>query len=324
MREMTYAEAAVEGIREEMLKDSTIFMLGEDVGRFGGVYGQTKGLWEEFGNEVIRDTPISESAIIGFGIGAALNGMRPISEIMFCDLLALAMDQIVNQAAKIRYLSGGKIRLPFVIRVSLGGGRCAAAQHSQHLEAWFMHVPGLRIIIPSTPYDIKGLLKAAIREDNPVISFEHQQLYKTRGPVPEEEYTIPLGKADIKRGGKDITIVATSLMVQISLAAAEKLASLGIDAEVIDLRSLSPLDKGTIIESVKKTGRLAIVHQACLTGGVGAEIATVVFEEAFDYLDGPVKRISGLDVPVSFSPVLENFVIPTEERIIKEVKGVFK
>ncbi len=324
MKKMTYAEAAIEGIRAEMLRDKNIFLLGEDVGRFGGVYGSTKGLWEEFGEERVRDTPLSEAAIIGFALGAAMNGMRPIAEIMFADLLTLAMDQIVNQLAKMRYMSGGKVKIPLVIRVPLGGLRNAAAQHSQHLESWFMHVPGLKIIIPSTPRDIKGLLKAAIREDNPVICFENILLYKTSGPVPDEEYLVPFGKADIKREGKDITIIATSLMVLRTLAAAEKLASIGISAEVIDPRSLFPLDKETIINSIKKTNKLAIVHQACLTGGIGAEIAAIVTEEVFDYLDTPIKRIASRDVPVPFSPVLENFVVPTEERIIKEVGEVFQ
>jgi len=324
MKKMTYAEAAIEGIREEMLRDKTIFILGEDIGRFGGVYVSTKGLWEEFGEERVRDTPLSEAAIIGFALGAAMNGMRPIAEIMFADLLTLAMDQIVNQVAKMRYMFGGKVKIPLVIRVPQGGLRNSAAQHSQHLESWFMHVPGLKIIIPSTPHDVKGLLKAAIREDNPVICFENVLLYKTSGPVPDEEYTIPFGKADIKREGEDITIVTTSLMVLRTLAAAEKLASLGISAEVIDPRSLFPLDKETIINSVKKTNKLAIVHQACLTGGTGAEIAAIVAEVAFDYLDAPIKRIAARDVPVPFSPVLENFVIPTEERIVKEVSEVFQ
>lgn len=324
MKKVTYAEAAIEGIREEMLRNKAIFLLGEDVGRFGGVYGSTRGLWEEFGEERVRDTPLSEAAIIGFALGAAMNGMRPIAEIMFADLLTLAMDQIVNQLAKMRYMSGGKVKIPLVIRVPLGGLRNAAAQHSQHLESWFMHVPGLKIIIPSTPRDIKGLLKAAIREDNPVICFENILLYKTSGPVPDEEYLVPFGKADIKREGKDITIIATSLMVLRTLAAAEKLASIGISAEVIDPRSLFPLDKETIINSVKKTNKLAIVHQACLTGGIGAEIAAIVTEEVFDYLDTPIKRIAARDVPVPFSPVLENFVVPTEERIIKEVGEVFQ
>jgi pyruvate dehydrogenase E1 component beta subunit len=252
MKTMTYAEAAIEGIREEMLRDKTIFILGEDVGRFGGVYGSTKGLWEEFGEERVRDTPLSEAAIIGFALGAAMNGMRPIAEIMFADLLTLAMDQIVNQLAKMRYMSGGKVKIPLVIRVPLGGLRNAAAQHSQHLESWFMHVPGLKIIIPSIPHDVKGLLKTTIREDNPVICFENVLLYKTSGSVPDEEYSIPFGKADIKRKGEDITIIATSLMVLRTLAAAERLASLGISAEVIDPRSLFPLDKETIINSVKR------------------------------------------------------------------------
>jgi len=324
MREITYAEAAVEAIQEEMEKDTTIFYMGEDVGRFGGVYGTTKSLWEKFGEDRVRDTPLSEAAIIGYALGAAITGMRPIAEIMFADLLCLAMDQIVNQVAKIRYMSGGKIKVPLVIRVPLGGLRRAAAQHSQHLESWFVHTPGLKIITPSSPYDVKGLLKTAIKEDNPIISFEHIMLYQTRGIVSEEEYTLPIGKAEVKREGKDITIVTYSLMVHRCLSVAEKLSEEGIDVEVIDLRSLSPLDLETVVNSVKKTNKVAIVHQACLTGGLGAEVGMRIVEAAFDYLDSPVKRIGSLDVPVPFSPPLEDFVVPTEERIAIEIKKMVR
>lgn len=322
MREITYGEAAVEAISQEMEKDERIFYMGEDVGRFGGSYGTTKGLWEKFGDERVKDTPMSEAAIIGYALGAAITGMRPIAEIMFCDLLCLTMDQIVNQVAKIHYMFGGKVKVPLVIRVPFGGLRRAAAQHSQHLEAWFMHTPGLKIVIPSTPYDVKGLLKSAIRDDNPVMVFEHILLYQRKGPVPEEEYTIPIGKADIKRKGKDLTLISYSLMLHRCLSVAEKLEKEGIEIEVIDLRSLYPLDMETIVNSVKKTGKVAIVHQAYLTAGVGAEVGIRITEEAFDFLDAPVKRIAARDVPVPFSPVLEDFVVPTEKKIEEEIKNM--
>jgi len=324
MREITYGEAAVEAIIEEMEKDKAIFYMGEDVGRFGGVYGTTKGLWERFGDKRVKDTPMSEAAIVGYGLGAAITGMRPIVEIMFCDLLCLAMDQIVNQVAKVHYMFGGKVKVPLLIRVPFGGLRRAAAQHSQHLEAWFMHTPGLKIIVPSTPYDVKGLLKAAIREDNPVICFEHILLYQRKGEVPEEEYTIPLGKSEVKKEGKDLTLISYSLMLQRCLSVAKKLKKDGIDIEIIDLRSLFPLDMETIIASVKKTNKVAICHQASLTGGVGAEVGLRITEAAFDYLDAPVKRICARDVPVPFSPVLEDFVVPTEERIEKEIRKMLE
>ena len=320
MREITYGEAACEAISEEMEKDKRIFYMGEDVGRFGGAYGTTKGLWEKFGDERIKDTPMSEAAIIGYALGAAITGMRPIAEIMFCDLLCLTMDQVVNQVAKVHYMFGGKVKVPLVIRVPFGGLRRAAAQHSQHLEAWFMHIPGLKIVVPSTPYDVKGLLKTAIRENNPVISFEHILLYQTRGSVPEEEYSIPIGKADVKREGKDITLISYSLVLHRCLSVAEKLHKEGIEVEVIDLRSLYPLDMETILNSVKKTNKVAICHQAALTGGVGAEVGMRITEQAFDFLDAPVKRIAARDVPVPFSPVLEDFVVPTEKRIEEEIK----
>jgi pyruvate/2-oxoglutarate/acetoin dehydrogenase E1 component len=322
MREISFASALIEALREEMRRDERVFVMGEDVGRFGMVYAAKPELWKEFGDERVRDTPISENAIVGFALGAAITGMRPVADIMFCDLLTLAMEQIVNQVAKIRYMFGGKIKVPLVIRTSLGGLRLAAAQHSQHLEAWFPHVPGLKVVIPSTPYDVKGLLKTAIREDNPVIFFEHQQLMTTSGPVPEEEYLIPFGKADIRREGKDITVVSYSLMVHRALKAAEAVAKQGIQAEVIDLRTLQPLDKEAILKSVEKTGRLLIVHQACTTGGFGAEIAAIVAKEGFDSLTSPIHRLGALDVPVPYSPVLENFVIPNEEKIAREILNI--
>jgi pyruvate/2-oxoglutarate/acetoin dehydrogenase E1 component len=319
MREITYGEAVLEALREEMHRDERVFVMGEDVGRFGMIYIANPNLWKEFGDERVRDTSISENAIIGFALGAAITGMRPIAEIMFCDLMALAMDQIVNQVAKIRYMFGGNIKVPLVIRTTLGGLRRTAAQHSQHFESWFTHVPGLKIVIPSSPYSAKGLLKTAIREDNPVIIFDHQQLLRIKGPVPEEEYLIPFGQAEILREGKDLTVVATSLMVTRALNAAEELEKQGIQIELIDPQTLYPLDKKTILGSVQKTGKLLIVHQACKTGGFGAEVAAIVAEEGFDYLVSPIRRLGSHDVPVPFSPNLEAFVIPNEQSIIKEV-----
>ncbi len=322
MREISFSTALVEALKEEMRRDERVFVLGEDVGRFGMIYVAKPELWKEFGDDRVRDTPISENAIIGFALGAAITGMRPVADIMFCDLLTLAMEQIVNQVAKVRYMFGGKIKVPLVICTSLGGLRFAAAQHSQHLEAWFCHVPGLKVVVPSTPYDAKGLLKTAIRDDNPVIFFEHQQLMPTTGPVPEEEYLIPFGKADIKREGKDITVISYSLMVHKVLKAANELAQQGIETEVIDLRTLNPLDKEAILKSVEKTGRLLIVHQACTTGGFGAEIAAIVAENGFDLLTAPIHRLGALDVPVPYSPVLENFVIPNEQKIAERILSI--
>ena len=308
-----------------MLRDETVFVLGEDVGRYWkGAFKVTKGLAEEFGDERVRDTPISESAIIGVATGAAITGMRPVAEIMFGDLSALAMDQIANQAAKLRYMFGGQVKVPVVIRMPFGAGVNIAAHHSQSLEAWFMHVPGLKIAMPSTAYDAKGLLKTAIRDDNPVMFFEHKLLYSIKGSVPEEEYTVPLGVADVKREGEDVTIVATLYMVHKSLAAAEELDRQGISAEVVDPRTLVPLDKQSIVDSVKKTGRIVIVTEDCKTGGVSAEIAAVVAEEAIDYLDAPVKRLAEPDTPIPFSPPLEKFVIPDENRIIGAVREMVR
>lgn len=306
-----------------MLRDETVFLLGEDVGRYWkGAFKVTKGLAEEFGDERVRDTPISESAIIGVAAGAAITGMRPVAEIMFGDLSALAMDQIANQAAKLRYMFGGQAKVPLVIRMPFGAGVNIAAHHSQSLEAWFMHAPGLKVAMPSTPYDAKGLLKTAIRDDNPVMFFEHKLLYSVKGEVPEEEYTVPLGVADVKREGEDVTIVATLYMVHKSLAAAEELNKQGISTEVVDLRTLVPLDKQAIVNSVKKTGRIVVVTEDCKTGGVSAEIAAVVAEEAIDYLDAPVKRVAEPDTPIPFSPPLEKFVIPDENRIIGAVREI--
>ena len=323
MRKITYREALREALREEMRRDSTVFLLGEDIGRYwGGAFKVTEGLAEEFGDERVRDTPISESAIIGTAVGAAITGMRPVAEIMFGDLTALAMDQIANQAAKIRYMFGGQASCPLVIRTPFGAGVNIASHHSQSLEAWFMHVPGLYVAVPSTPYDAKGLLKTAIRGNNPVFFCEHKLLYPVEDEVPEEEYTIPFGAADVKREGADVTILATLYMVHKTLNAAKQLEKEGVDAEVVDPRTLTPLDKQAIIRSVKKTGRLVIVSEDCKTAGVSAEIAAMVAEEAVDYLDAPIKRVAEPDTPIPFSPPLEQYVIPDEKAIMKAVKKV--
>jgi pyruvate/2-oxoglutarate/acetoin dehydrogenase E1 component len=298
-------------------------LLGEDIGRYwGGAFKVTKGLAEEFGDERVRDTPISESAIIGVAVGAAITGMRPVAEIMFGDLSALAMDQICNQAAKICYMFGGQTKVPLVIRTPFGAGVNIASHHSQSLEAWFMHTPGLLVAVPSTPFDAKGLLKTAIRGNNPVMFFEHKLLYPIKGEVPEEDYTIPFGVANVKLEGEDATIFATLYMVHKTLEAAQELRKQGISVEVIDPRTLVPLDKQAIIKSVKKTGRIVIVTEDCKTAGISAEIAAVVAEEALDYLDAPIKRVAEPDTPIPFSPPLEQFVIPNEKTIIKAVKEV--
>jgi pyruvate dehydrogenase E1 component beta subunit len=323
VRKITYREALREALREEMRRDPTVFLLGEDIGKYwGGAFKVTEGLAEEFGEERVRDTPISESAIIGAGVGAAITGMRPVAEIMFGDLTALAMDQIANQAAKIRYMFGGQAKCPLVIRTPFGAGVNIASHHSQSLEAWFMHVPGLYVAVPSTSYDAKGLLKSAIRGNNPVMFCEHKLLYPIEGEVPEEEYTIPFGLADVKREGEDVTIVATLYMVHKALSAAETLQKEGISVEVVDPRTLTPLDKQTIINSVKKTGRIVIVSEDCKTAGVSAEIAAIIAEEAIDYLDAPIRRVAEPDTPIPFSPPLEQYVIPDEKAIIKAVKEV--
>lgn len=323
MRKVTYRDALREALREEMARDPSVFLLGEDIGRcWGGAFKVTKGLAEEFSEERVRDTPISESAIVGTGVGAAITGMRPVVEIMFGDLTSLAMDQIANQAAKIRYMFGGQATCPLVIRTPFGAGVNIAAHHSQSLEAWFMHVPGLYVAVPSTPYDAKGLLKAAIRGDNPILFCEHKLLYPMEGEVPEEEYTVPFGTADIKKEGSDVTIVATLYMVHLALRAAEVLEKQGVNVEVVDPRTLTPLDKQAIIRSVKKTGRIVIVSEDCKTAGVSAEIAASVAEEALDYLDAPIKRLAEPDTPIPFSPTLEQYVIPNEKSIVRAVMEV--
>ena len=321
-RQISYREAIAEAIREEMARDEKVFLMGEDVGVLGGAFGSTKGLFQQFGEDRVRDTPISETAIIGFALGAAMAGMRPIAEIMRNDWMTICMDEIVNQVAKMHYLSGGRPRVAMVIRAATEGGIGLGAQHSQSFEAWFVHVPGLKVVMPSTPYDAKGLLKAAIRDPNPVIFLEPGVLYGTSGTVPEEDYVIPLGKADIKREGKDATIVVWGTMVLKALNAARTLAGEGIEVEVIDPRTLRPLDIETIIESVKKTGRLVVAHEAMKTCGVGAEIAALVQEKAFDYLDAPIKRVATPDVIIPVNRNLERIVLPQEEQIVEAVKSV--
>jgi pyruvate dehydrogenase E1 component beta subunit len=323
MAEMTYAEAIRDGMRQEMKRDGNVYLYGEDVGIFGGCFGVTAGLFQEFGPERVLDTPITETAIVGSAVGAAAAGLRPIAEIMFVDFMGVCMDEILNQAAKMRYMFGGKAKLPMVVRTPCGAGFSAAAQHSQTLEAWFTHIPGLKVVMPGTPADGKGLMESAVRDDNPVIFIEHKVLLGAKGEVPEGEYLVPLGKADIKRPGTDVTIIAWSLMLSKALAAAESLAKEGISAEVLDPRSLVPLDKEAILKSVGKTGKLVIVHEAVRTNGFGAEIAAIVADEGFDLLDAPIKRVTAPDTPIPFSPVLESAYIPSEEKIIKAVKELF-
>ncbi|MGH7278820.1 MAG: alpha-ketoacid dehydrogenase subunit beta [Candidatus Rokuibacteriota bacterium] len=305
-----------------MQRDERVFLMGEDVGLIGGIFGVTRGLREAFGEERVRDTPISEPTFVGMGVGAAIAGRRPVVEIQIWDFVAMTMDQIVNQAAKFRYMLGGTPTVPLVIRGPQGGGIRLAAQHSQSLEAWFVHIPGLVVIAPSTPYDAKGLLAAAIRVDNPVIFLEHKVLYATKGPVPEGTYAIPLGKADIKRAGSDVTVVATQVMVQRALAAADELAKEGIGVEVIDPRTLVPLDEEAILTSVAKTGRLVIAHEAVKRGGFGAEVAALVSEKAIDLLDAPIARVAARPVPMPYNDALERATIPSQQDIVTAIRGL--
>lgn len=322
MREISYSEAIREAMCEEMRRDSTVFLMGEDVGTFGGVWGVSAGMLKEFGEERVRDTPISENGFIGAGLGAAMVGMRPIVEIMFADFLMCAGDQIVNQIAKARFMSGGKAKVPLTIRVMNGAPGSSAAQHSQSAESWFMNFPGLKIAVPSNPADAKGLLKSAIRGEDPVMFFEHKMLYGDKGPVPEEDdFMVPFGKARIVREGSDVTIIAIGEMVKKSLQAADQLAEEGISCEVIDPRTLVPLDKESIIQSVAKTSRAVIAYEAHKRAGPGAEIAAVLAEEAIEYLDGPIYRIGAKNVPIPYSPILENDVLPNVEDITRAVKA---
>lgn len=320
MKQLSYKEAVRDALREEMRRDDRVFLIGLDIGRFGGTFKATQGLWEEFGAERVRDTPLSEAAFAGAALGAAMTGLRPVVEIMYNDFLTIAMDQIVNQAAKLRYMSGGQATIPVVFRTQEGAGRSSAAQHAQSLEAWVAHIPGLKVALPSTPYDAKGLLKTAIRDDTPVVFFEHKLLYNTKGEVPEEEYLIPFGQAQVLRQGTDITVVALSRMVLRALEAAEILAAEGISVEVIDPRTVVPLDISTILESVKKTGRLIVTHEGYTRCGVGAEIAAEVAEKGLYYLERPVRRVCALNVPVPFAPVMENYVIPNVAALVQAAK----
>ena len=325
MREITYAEAVREAMTQEMERDKSVFLIGEDVGAYGGAFGVSFGMLEKFGPERVVDTPITELGIAGAATGAALIGMRPIAEIMFMDFMTLASEQLVNQAAKLRFMFGGHATVPMVLRTPAGSGTGAASHHSQSLENWFVHVPGLKVVMPSTPYDVKGLLISSIRDNNPVVFVEHKLLYKVKGPVPEEAYAIPLGRADVKRAGRDLTIVATSIMVSRSLQAAEALAKEGIEAEVVDPRTLKPLDLDALVQSVKRTGRVLIVHEAAKTGGYGGELAAELAEsEAFGYLDAPIVRLAGRDMPIPYNRNLEIHTVPQVEDIVAKARELVK
>jgi acetoin:2,6-dichlorophenolindophenol oxidoreductase subunit beta len=318
VRELNFGEAVREALAEEMRRDPTVVLLGEDVAEAGTTFKVLKGLVEEFGKDRIIDTPISEAGFTGIGVGAAMTGMRPVIDIMFGDFLTLIMDQVVNQAAKIHYMSGGKWKVPLVVRATMGATRRSAAQHSQSLHAWPSHIPGLKVAIPSTPADAKGLLKTAIRDDNPVVFFEDKISYtKVKGPVPDEEYTIPFGVADVKREGTDITLVGTSSMVQVALGAAKMLEEIGVSAEVVDPRTTWPLDEKTLVESAKKTSRAIVIDEGYFRYGVTGEIASVIAEGAFYDLDGPVRRMGAMHVPIPFSPSLEDVTVPTEQSVFE-------
>jgi len=323
MREITFAQATLEAMAEEMRRDERVFVFGEDIARQGGIFGQFKGLPQEFGFDRVRDTPISETAIIGAAVGAALAGMRPVADMHFADFMGVCMDELFNQMAKIRYMFGGQCTVPVVVRAPDGLANRAAAQHSQSIESWFLHVPGVKVVTPSNPADAKGLLKAAIRDDNPVIYFENKILYRELGPVPEGEYIVPIGKANVVKEGKDVTIISYSIAMKHANKAAEILAKDGIDVEVIDLRTISPYDKDTILESVKKTHRLVIIHEAVKQGGVGAEIAAFVAENAIDYLDAPILRFGAPFVPVPFSPPLEDAYKLNTDEIVEKIRRMF-
>ena len=320
MREITYTQALNEALRICLTEDERVVLLGEDIGCYGGIFQVTKGLQAEFGPERVVDTPISEAGFVGASVGAALTGMRPVTEIMFIDFTTVCMDMIINQMAKMHYMFGGRGKVPMVLRTNIGAGRGTAAQHSQSFHSIFMHIPGLYVAVPSTPYDAKGLLIEAVKNDNPVIFVEHKRLYNTKGPVPEESYRIPFGQADIKRAGKDLTVVATHALVQSALEAAEEAANDGVEVEVIDPRTLTPLDSETLIESVKKTGRLIVADEDNKTCGVGAELAAIVAEEAIDYLKGPILRNCSPDTPVPFSPPLEKSYMFGKDRLLESIR----
>jgi len=322
LKELTYADALREALREEMIRDQSVILLGEEIGVFNGVYKVTRGLLDEFGPERVRDTPISEAAIAGAAVGLALAGMRPVAEIMYMDFLPICMDQLCTQAAKMRFMSGGQLNVPMVLRTQYSLGRQHGSQHSQFTPAWFLQAPGMKVALPSDPSDAKGLLKSAIRDPNPVLFVESGLLYRTKGPVAEEEYTVPLGEAAVKQKGEDVTIVAVSRMVNESLAAARKLEAEGISAEVVDLRTIQPLDVETISESVKRTSRLVVASDDVKSGGIGAEISASITESCFDYLDAPITRVACPDTPIPFSPQLEQQYMPNAERVVEAVRGI--
>jgi pyruvate/2-oxoglutarate/acetoin dehydrogenase E1 component len=323
LAEITYREALKAGLREEMLRDERVFIMGEDVGlNWGGAFKVTKGLAEEFGEARVRDTPISENTIAGAAVGAAITGLIPVAEIMFGDLITLAMDQVCNQAAKMRYMFGGQTSVPLVLRSVFGGGKNIASHHSQSLESWFMHTPGLKIAVPAFAYDVKGLIKTAIRDPDPVMFFEHKLVYDKKEEVPDEEYTIPFGQAKVRREGADVTVWGTFFMLHKALEVADELEKEGISVEVIDPRTLAPLDTKTLIESVKKTGRLVLVTEETKTGATTAEVAAIIQEEAFDWLDAPIKRVNAPDTPVPFSPPLEQYFIPDNKRIAQAIREI--
>jgi pyruvate/2-oxoglutarate/acetoin dehydrogenase E1 component len=323
-REMSYQEAIREALREEMLRDERVFLLGEDIGKHGGAFGVTRTLFDQFGPERVRDTPISENSIVGAATGAALTGLRPVVELMFIDFSGLALDQIANQAAKLRFMSGGQAKVPWVVRMPLGGGagKSTAAQHSQSLEVWYAHIPGLKVLMPSTPYDAKGLLKAAIRDDNPVIFLEHKLLYSFRGLVPERDYVLEIGRCDVKRKGSDVTVVATGYMVWHAMRAAEILAEEKVEVEVIDVQTLSPLDEETIGESVRKTGRVVLAAEACRSYGPTGEWGMVAMEQAFGYLQAPIVRLTGRNTPIPFADSLEAGVWPGTDDVVGAIRRV--
>jgi pyruvate dehydrogenase E1 component beta subunit len=323
-RELTFAQAIREALAEEMRRDRTVCIMGEDVAEAGTPFKVLSGLVEEFGKERVLDTPISEAGFTGLAVGAAMTGMRPVVDIMFGDFITLTMDQMVNQAAKVHYMSGGEWKVPMVMRTTLGATRRSAAQHSQSLHAWFCHVPGLKVVLPATPYDAKGLLKAAIRDENPVVFFEDKMMYKLKGPVPEDDYVVPLGVADVKRVGDDITLIATSSMVQVALGAADLLQEAGISAEVVDPRTMWPLDEKTLIDSVRKTSRAIVLDEGYERYGVTAEIASLIATGAFYDLDAPVKRMGAMHVPIPFSPPLEDVTVPTEQSVFEAARALYR
>lgn len=316
LAEITYREALRQALREEMLRDERVFLLGEDIGAYGGSYAVTKGFLEEFGEKRVKDTPISETAIVGAATGAAMAGLRPVAEIMTINFMLVAIDQVINHAAKVHYMFGGQFRCPMVVR-TVGGGRRLAATHSQNLEVLMAHIPGLKVVAPATPYDAKGMLKAAIRDDDPVIFIEHSLLYGTRGPVPDEDYVVPIGVSDVKRRGRDVTIVAYSRMTREALAAADELARQGIEAEVVDLRTLRPLDMGPVLDSVARTNRVVVAGEDWRSFGIGAEVAARIQEEAFDDLDAPVFRVNQLEVPAPYAANMERLAFPGSRQIVE-------